>query len=144
MKAYISQFIKYTLYGSGAAVVDLAILWLVWEFFGAHYLIATVLAFIAATLVNYTVFRRFIFNGMQKGFNEGYAYFLAFAAIGMFLTAGGMMLFIEVFELGVFTSRVLTAIVVGIWNFSMNYFLTFRMKRGAAGKADSAGTGTAI
>ena len=129
MRTYIIQFVRYTLYGSGAAIVDISILWTSVEIFGIHYIIATVVAFVAATILNYVVFRRFVFDGTKRNLYSGYLYFLSFATIGMVITVSCMVFFIEVIHLGIISSRVTTAIIVGFWNFSMNYFLNFKTQK---------------
>lgn len=127
LKRTTKYLVKYTIPGIITFGIDLALLWIFLDFTSLHYIPAAVLAFSIGTSINYVAAHQWVFNGTKRGFHEGYVYFMVLSTIGVVLTAGIMALFVEVIDLKPLPARLLTAAVVGLWNFGMNYFINFKM-----------------
>ena len=96
---------------------------------GLWYLIAVGVTFIIGTTIQYFAVHRFIFHDSDREFKEGYFYFMVVAVVGLLLTLGLVILFTYVLSVAPIRARVITACIVGVWNFLANYFLSFEMHK---------------
>jgi putative flippase GtrA len=96
---------------------------------GVWYLFAVGVTFVIGTTIQYFAVHRFIFHDSDREFKEGYAYFMAIAVIGLILTLGLVILFTYVMHMPPIRARVVTALIVGVWNFFANYFISFEMHK---------------
>ena len=96
---------------------------------GIWYLVAVGVTFIIGTTVQYFAVHLFVFKDSDREFKEGYAYFMLIAVIGLILTLGLVIIFSYVLHMPPIRARIMTAIIVGIWNFVGNYFISFEMHK---------------
>lgn len=96
---------------------------------GVWYLVAVGVTFVIGTTVQYFAVHRFIFHDSEREFKEGYAYFMLVAVVGLILTLVLVIIFTYVLSVPPIRARVFTAVIVGVWNFLANYFLSFEMHK---------------
>ena len=96
---------------------------------GFWYIFAVGVTFIIGTTLQYLFVHLFIFRDSDREFKEGYVYFMLVAIIGLALTLILVILFTYVTHVPPIRARVITACIVGIWNFIGNYFLSFEMHK---------------
>lgn len=73
----LPQFFKFFLIGGSAAVADLAILYVLTEFAGLHYLESVVIGFVVVTSAAFYVHKRFTFQCSRSDQFRQYASFVA-------------------------------------------------------------------
>ena len=126
----IKQFISYFGVGGAAALVEWGLFFLLVYLFNTPYLVATVLAFVVSTTVNWILGRMFAFKNSNYKGKKTQELILVFvvSAIGLVFNMILMYLFVSV--LGMNTnirktvSKVLATGIVFFWNFlSRKYFI---------------------
>lgn len=121
------RFFKYSSVGVSTFALDLAMLYLLTDFLGVHYLASAAIAFICAVTLNYSISRQYVFIGTKRDLRSGYVFFLIIAGIGLCAVIGLMYLSVDVFGMNYVISRVLIAGFVGIWTYLMNLYVNFRV-----------------
>ena len=96
---------------------------------GVWYIVAVGVTFVIGTTIQYIVVHRWVFRDSNREFKEGYLYFMLVATVGLILTLTLVIVFTYILRLPPIRARVMTAIIVGIWNFIANYFLSFEMHK---------------
>ncbi|MDO4432663.1 MAG: GtrA family protein [Aerococcaceae bacterium] len=97
MKALIYQLIKFGIVGILATVLDGVIYYTLVNVVGMHYLFATVIAFVLATVFNYWASMKYVFTsqfGAQQKGKEAFI-FVALSVVSLGLTLSLMWLFVE-------------------------------------------------
>ncbi len=126
------DFIKYLIPGILTTALEvMALIFLLARLHtrGFWYIVAVGVTFVIGTTIQYFAVHRFIFRDSNREFKEGYIYFMLVAAIGLILTLVFVILFTYVLRVPPIRARVITACIVGIWNFLANYFLSFEMHK---------------
>lgn len=127
------QLVRYAFSGGLAFAVDFGLLWFITGCLHANYLIGAFFGYAAGLVITYLLSIRWIFN--ERRFESRTAEFLIFALIGgagMLLTQGCMYVFTEyVFgERLYLCSKLLTTVIVSLFNFVMKKLLLFTQGRG--------------
>ena len=123
----IVRFLRYALVGGSTLLFDLCLLYVVTEYLGVPYFIATPGAFLIAVSINYFISRKFVFKGTERGHSVGYSIFILIALAGAFITTSGVVLLVTYAHLYYLFARVLVACFVGIANYLLNLFFNFRV-----------------
>lgn len=126
-KNALVRFFRYALVGGSTFAFDLLLLYIVTEFLGVPYYIATPGAFLVAVSINYLISRKFVFRGTVRGHKVGYSVFITAALLGAFVTTFGVTLLVTYAGLYFIVARVLTALVVGMGNYLFNLFFNFKV-----------------
>lgn len=123
----ITRFCKYSSVGVSTFLFDLALLYVLVEFFQMQYLIATGAAFVVAITINYSLSRLFVFSETVRPLQSGYIIFLLIAGMGLVWVTGLMYLFVGIFGAPLLISRIVVAGIVGMWNYIMNLYINFKV-----------------
>jgi putative flippase GtrA len=121
------QLIRYTFVGGLAFLIDFGTLYTLTEFFHFHYLLSAGIAFLLGLLTNYFISTRWVFT--SRSVKNKKLEFLIFAVIGL-VGLGLNELFIWIFTslLSIYylLSKILTAILVYLWNFFVRKMILFK------------------
>ena len=112
------QFCRYCFVGGVATVVDWAVLYCI-EGLGVHYLLAEVAGFVCGLACNFTLSKYMVFNGSDAKV-DAVKEFLAYAAIGvsgLIITLVLMFIMTEWLHLHFMMSKVISTVLVLVWNF---------------------------
>lgn len=118
MVKLVQQFVSYFFVGGIAALTEWAIYILFDSVLAWHYLLATALSFMIATLVNWIIGRHTTFRNAYKGSvgcEIAGIYFIS--AIGLFLNLIFMHWFVRGFGLSGIGPKIIATGCVFIWNF---------------------------
>lgn len=130
-KNIFEQLIRYCFSGGLAFVVDFGVLWLVTEKAHAHYLIGAFCGYTIGLIITYLLSIKWIFS--ERKLRSQSAEFVIFTIIGLcglLLTQGCMYFFTE-FVFGAnhyLYSKLLTTVLVSLFNFAMKKILLFTRK----------------
>ncbi|MBU0894468.1 MAG: GtrA family protein [Nanoarchaeota archaeon] len=124
----LTRLIRYSLTGLSSGTVDLTLLIILVEIFKVYYLIAATISFIATHSSAYFINRKWGFKDSKSSTSTGYYFFITFGIIGIILTLYLLKFGVETLKINYILARIIVGITVGIFNFSMNFFITFRMK----------------
>lgn len=121
------QFFRYAFVGGISFIVDFCLLAFFTEVFSVHYLVSAALAFIGGLTTNYLLSIGWVFRVRKNSSRK--TEFLVFFVTGI-IGLGLNQLFIWSFTewLGIYylVSKVLSTLLVLVWNFSSRKFILFR------------------
>jgi len=121
------QLIRYTIVGGFAFLIDFGTLYILTEFAHLHYLLSAGIAFILGLLTNYFLSIRWVFD--TRIVRDKKLEFIIFAVIGLIglgLNELFLWIFTDLLDIYYLGSKVLTAILVYLWNFFARKRILFR------------------
>lgn len=124
-----SQFIqtlRFLITGGITALFDFALLVTLKEFFGVHYFISAGIGFIGGSTLNYLFSIKWVFKSgkFSNNFIE-FSMFLLFTAIGIGLNQITMYLSVEALHINYMISKVISIIIVTVFNYLSKRFIIF-------------------
>ena len=118
------QFFRYLFVGGIAAVVNIGMLFLLTDIFHLHYLISNIIAFTLGLIVNYILSKKFVFQEKTKISKTGeFLIYAIIGVIGLGLDTLLIWLFTEIFALYYMLSKIISTLLVLIWNFGARKIL---------------------
>jgi putative flippase GtrA len=122
-----AQFLRYTVVGGLAFVIDFDSLFLLTEYGHVYYLVSAAIAFLLGLTFNYTLSRMWVFD--HRAINNTALEFGIFAGIGLIglaLNESGMWILKEVAGFHYLVAKIGTTAVVFLWNFFARKYSLFR------------------
>ena len=120
------QAIKYGAAAFGGFVADYAVLLLLKEWVGLHYLIAVPIAFLAGVAVNYLIGVWFVFRRGNLTLGKELLLFLTISLLALAVTEGSMYLLTDLLRIDYRISRLISGVVTYLFNFFSRRFLIYR------------------
>jgi len=130
----IEKFILFGVVGFSGVFIDFGITWLLKEFFRVNKYIANATGFLIAASSNYCLNRIWTFSSSNPNIAVEYSLFLLISIIGLAINSLILFLLVEKATIPKFKngskskfyfSKLIAIGFVTIWNFMMNYFITF-------------------
>ncbi len=124
------QFIRAAFVGGTAFAADAGLLWAA-AALGLHYLLAAVIGFIAGVTVNYILSKLLVFksNAARVGKAMEIFVYVLVSAVGLGLTELFMAFFTERMGLHYMLSKVVSALLVFVWNYCSRRVIIYREKK---------------
>ena len=121
------QILKFLTVGGSSFIIDFIILYSLTEYAHFHYLISATLAFIIASIYNYTLNRNWTFkaDGNQK---KQFPVFFIMGAIGLFIKNSILYWSVDILNMWYIYGKIIATAVVTFWNFFVNKYFTFKIK----------------
>lgn len=120
------RFIKYNFAAGIATLTDLSLYWSLITFTSINYLIAASITLCIGILINYSINRILAFKGTKINYFRGLFFFSIIAISALFIALLILYTLVEFFGIGKFTARVLVVFIIVFYNYTLNYFLTFK------------------
>ena len=120
------QAIKYGAAAFGGFVADYAVLLLLKEWVGLHYLIAVPIAFLAGIAVNYLIGVWFVFRRGNLTIGKELLLFITISLLALAVTEGSMYLLTDLLRIDYRISRLISGVVTYLFNFFSRRFLIYR------------------
>ena len=114
----VYQFLKYSIVGFIAAVVNISMLYVFTDMCKINYIISNVIAFILGLITNYILSKKMVFKNEE--IKNGKLEFLIYAIIGVIgLILDTLILFLLVskFKMYYMLGKIISTFIVFIWNF---------------------------
>jgi len=121
----LHQFLRYLVAGGTATMVDLSVLFVLYQFLHVNYLIAGALGYFCGIMTNFTVNVLFVFESTGRMKKE-FIIFASVGAVGLLWTELILWTFSEKFHFPVIVAKLVAVIFVLFWNFFMRKKLVFR------------------
>jgi len=130
-----SQFVRFCLIGALGVLIDFALTYLLKEKAKWHAFIANACGFILAATANYIFNRIWTFQSQNSAIGHEYLSFILIALVGLIFNTLMLYLFAERIpiplipakgKLRFYVAKGIAIGIVTIWNFFMNYYVTFR------------------
>lgn len=115
-----------TVVSCGVFLVGLAVLWGLVQWTPVDEVPAAGIGFIVANTLHYILGRSWIFRGTERGRAQGYAFFLANAAIGLAVTVALYAAILEYTPIHYLVARVIVSLFAGLVVFVLNAVFNFR------------------
>lgn len=125
-KEILFQFLRYAIVGGIAFVVDAGSLWIMGRFI--NYLIAAAIAFILGLIANFVLSKLFVFTDQKKNKVVEFISYGIIGVIGLGITELLMWLLTDKLGLYFIISKIITAVIVLIWNYAARKILLYREK----------------
>ncbi|MDR1402231.1 MAG: GtrA family protein [Tannerellaceae bacterium] len=119
------QLVRYTFVGGLAFLVDFGLLFMLTEYAGFHYLLSATCSFIIGLLVNYYISAIWVFGPSSYKKGVEFLLFAVIGVIGLGLNDLLIWIFTEKFGIYYMLSKLITAILVYMWNFLGRRYLIF-------------------
>ena len=120
------RFVRFGVVGASGMAVDFAVTWLCKEKLRWNKYVSNSLGFIIAATNNYIWNRLWTFESQNDSVAREYFSFLIIAIIGLGLNNLIIYLLHERLKLNFYFSKLIAIGVVTLWNFTLNYVITFR------------------
>ena len=124
------QLFRYLCAGGTAALLDWFIYWLLIYIFGFYYLVAAIISFSVATMVNYYLSANWVFRNSSK-YSRTSEIILVFmvSLVGLLINQVCLILLVEVALFHLMWAKVLSTGVVFFWNFYLRKRFIFNLGR---------------
>ncbi|MDR1725481.1 MAG: GtrA family protein [Bacteroidales bacterium] len=120
------QLFRYTFVGGFAFAVDFGLLWLFTEICGLYYMVSATLSFLTGLCVNYFISIKLVFFESRVNNRKLEFIFVAFIGlVGVLLNAAFIWFFTEITSLHYLLSKIISAVIVYLWNFFARRYLIF-------------------
>jgi putative flippase GtrA len=123
---FIWKFIKFCAVGFSGMVIDFGTTWLLKEKLGINKYIANSTGFILAASSNYLVNRYWTFHSVNPRIATEYLSFISISLIGLAINNLVIYILNGRMKMNFYLSKLFAVGVVTLWNFFMNYLITFR------------------
>jgi putative flippase GtrA len=125
-KIFLLKFIKFCAVGFSGMVIDFGTTWLLKERAGVNKYIANSAGFVLAATSNYIWNRLWTFQSENNQIAFEYLSFIIISVIGLGINNLVIFIFSDKLKFNFYFSKLIAIGVVTIWNFIMNYLITFR------------------
>jgi len=124
-----ASLVRYGLVGGTAAVVDITLFAIFAKWLGFDYLVVATFSFLLATLVNYVLSIRFVFeSGVRFDRYRETTLVYVVSGVGYLVNQAVLYTCVELFGIELMLSKVSATAVVFFWNFGMRSQLIFKAR----------------
>ncbi len=121
----ILKLLKFSVVGLSGMVIDFGLTWLLKEKVKINAYLANSTGFIAAASSNYLWNRLWTFGSNSSEITREYFSFVLIAIIGLLINNGVIYLLTKRWKMNFYLAKLFAIAVVTLWNFSMNFMITF-------------------
>jgi len=125
-KLLLWKFLKFCIVGSSGMIIDFGTTWLLKEKVKINKYIANSTGFILAATSNYLLNRCWTFHSENAQVATEYLSFILISIAGLGINNLVLYLLTDKMKLNFYLSKLFAIVVVTLWNFFMNYLVTFR------------------
>jgi putative flippase GtrA len=122
----IWKFLKFCIVGFSGMIIDFGTTWLLKEKINVNKYIANSTGFILAASSNYLFNRFWTFQSGNPHITSEYVTFILISIVGLAINNLILFLLNDKMKINFYLSKLFAIGVVTIWNFFMNYMITFR------------------
>jgi len=124
-KSFLLKFLKFGIVGFSGVFVDFGITYLAKEKLHIQKYVANAIGFSTAASTNYYLNRIWTFESTNPKIGLEYAEFFIISMIGLGINTLILWLLVSKFRMNFYVAKIFAIIVVTIWNFLANAFITF-------------------
>ncbi len=125
-KRSLVTFARYTLWSTILFIPEYMLFLMLLKYTPFHYVTITVGTFIFGITLQYTLIRHFVFADTLRGWQSGYALFVASSCVGAGLVALFMILLVEIVGIPHYIARVIAGAGAGYLVYLFNLYANFR------------------
>ncbi len=121
----LRKFIKFGLVGFSGVFVDFGFTFLAKEKLKIHKYLSNAIGFVIAASSNYLLNRLWTFESHNPEIGKEYSLFFLFSLIGLGINTLILYLLVEKLNWNFYFSKLFAIGAVTLWNFGINYMITF-------------------
>lgn len=122
------KFLKFGVVGFSGMLIDFGITWILKEKLKVNAYLSNSIGFISAASSNYFWNRVWTFESENKDIPLEYMSFIIISVVGLLINNLVIYLLTNKFKLNFYLAKLLAIGVVTIWNFGMNFLITFSQR----------------
>lgn len=126
MNEVILKFIRFGIVGFIGLIIDFGVTYLLKEKIKINKFVANSIGFSLAVINNYLLNKYWTFNSTNSNIISEFSSFLLVCVIGLLLNNAILYYLTERTKLSFYIAKAGSVLIVMLWNFSANYFFTFR------------------
>ncbi|MBQ7045534.1 MAG: GtrA family protein [Clostridia bacterium] len=123
----LKEFLLYLVVG-GVATVTEWLMFFVLEKTALHYMLATVIAYVIATFVNWLAGRVLVFKESKKAVIKEILEIYLASIVGLLLNLGLMWLMVDAFDFNEMLSKIIATGLVFLYNFLIRKLVIYKKK----------------
>jgi putative flippase GtrA len=120
------KLFKFGIIGSVGLFIDFGITWCLKEKINLHYLVANFIGFSFAAISNFFLNSLWTFENKRAGASKKLTLFVAISLVGLLMNTVILNLLVRDFSVNFYLAKFITVVLVFSWNFTANYFITFK------------------
>ena len=124
----IKQFIRYTVIGFFSVTINISVLYTLVELVSLHYLIGAFFAGVCSTTFAFYWDKRWTFKNKNKHYKTQFFRFASVITIGSIFHLLLLTFLVEIVKLWYLLSQMMIMPSIGLGNFLMNKYWTFKAK----------------
>ena len=117
MLRLVWQFIRFSFVGGTCFAIDYGLMVLLTEVCDIRYIYSSALSFVIATIINYFLSVRFVFDHQDHG-HKDLSVFIVLGAIGLGLNQVMMFVLVDQFTIHYMIAKLIAGIMVSFYNFA--------------------------
>lgn len=126
LKKDLNGFIRFAIVGSTGMIIDFSIVFFLKEVLGIDLYVSNSLSFTVSSLSNYVLNKIFTFRErLGFSYNQFLKFFLI-SILGLILSTISIYMMCQFLQIGIYISKLLSILIVSMWNYSANKIFTFR------------------
>lgn len=122
---FFLKFIKFCIVGASGMLIDFGVTYTLKEKYNVNRYVANAAGFIVAATSNFMVNRIWTFQSTDPQLAAQYFHFIVISAIGLAINSLIIFAMHGRLKKNFYVSKLVAIIVVTLWNFGMNYLVTF-------------------
>ena len=111
------EIVRFCFVGGLSLLVDCAVLFVLTEFFGVHYLYSAGISFTVSVIFNYWLCVTYVFKNAKKQTPKQAAIFIGSSIVGLGLNQVCMWFFVEILFLHYMAAKLGATVIVTLWNY---------------------------
>ena len=120
------QFIRFSISGGTATLIDISLLYLLTEYAGLWYLISSIFSFMAGSITHFSISRHWVFKNQEKTFWRQYRSFFVIHLGGLTINTIGLYLLVEYYHIYYLLAKLMVVMLGVSWTFLANKKITFK------------------
>jgi len=125
----LTRYLRFGVVTGLVFLTQLILLSFLVEFFQIVLLISTGIAFAYAYITGYVLTRKWSYKGTEEKIVKSFIFFIVIGIIGIFFVSITTTLITEYTQTHYIISRSIAGLIIGIFCFIANYFVSFRMRK---------------
>jgi len=126
-----SSFVRYSIVGGLTAVAEFSLLIIQVELISINYLIANIIAFVLAHIINYILSRIWVFESSSSKRRIEFSLFMLFVGGGLLINQVLLWYLVDQVGIRYEISKIISILVVIIWNYITRRYIIFKKQASA-------------
>jgi len=111
-----------------AFLIDIAIIFALYDFADMRYPYAVAIGLLVATTFAYLVARNTIYANTEEPHGKALVYYFFISVVALLLTVGGTIFFTEIVGLPFYVGRIIMGLIISVGGYLVDCLVTFKLR----------------